>query len=136
MAANQPTEFVKNIQKWVAIDTQLHEIHEKTKKLREARKEVAEIIHKHVEENNMQKTVINISDGELKFCEKKEYHALTLTYIEQCLNHYLKNDLKNDLQNNTQQVANIMQCIKSNRPIKTVKDISRNYKKINETKEK
>jgi hypothetical protein len=82
----------------------------------------------------MQKTVINISDGELKFCEKKEYHALTLSYIEQCLNQYIKNDLQNELHNNSKQVANIMQYIKSNRPIKTVKDISRNYKKINENK--
>uniref|UniRef100_A0A6C0HZB2 Uncharacterized protein n=1 Tax=viral metagenome TaxID=1070528 RepID=A0A6C0HZB2_9ZZZZ len=116
----ESTEFVKNIQKWVAIDTQLHELNEKMKKFREMRKEVACIIHKHVEENQMQKTVININDGDLRFVDKKEYQSLTLGYIEQCLNTCLQNDLR--------QVANIMQEIRQKRGIKIVKDISRNYK--------
>jgi septum formation topological specificity factor MinE len=112
-------EFITNIQKWVAIDTQLHEIHEKTKTLREMKKELTVVIHQHVEENNMQKTVININDGELRFCEKKEYQGLTLGYIEKCLQNTLRD---------SHQIATIMQNIKSNRNIKTVKDISRNFK--------
>jgi broad specificity polyphosphatase/5'/3'-nucleotidase SurE len=118
------SEFVKNIQKWVAIDTQLRELNEKTKKFREMRKEVADTIHKHVEENQMQKTVININDGDLRFVDKKEYQSLTLGYIEQCLNKCLQNDLR--------QVAIIMQEIRGNRGIKVVKDISRNYKEKTE----
>lgn len=118
------TEFVKNVQKWVAIDTQLHDFYEKIKKLRELKKEVADIIHTHVDENHMQKMVIHISDGELKFCEKKEYHTLTLNFIEKCLNECLHQD--------KEQVANIMNYIKSNRSVKTVKEISRNYTKTKE----
>jgi uncharacterized protein YabN with tetrapyrrole methylase and pyrophosphatase domain len=120
MSESSSTDFVKNIQKWVAIDTQLRELSEKTKKYREMRKEVADTIHKHVEENQMQKTVININDGHLRFVDKKEYQSLTLGYIEQCLNKCLQNDLR--------QVANIMQEIRGNRGIKVVRDISRNYK--------
>ena len=67
MSGGSNTEFVKNVQKWVAIDTQLHELQEKMKQLREMKKEVATTIHKHVEENHMEKTVIHISDGELRF---------------------------------------------------------------------
>ena len=57
MSESSSTDFVKNIQKWVAIDTQLRELSEKTKKYREMRKEVADTIHKHVEENKMQKII-------------------------------------------------------------------------------
>jgi hypothetical protein len=113
-------EFVKNIQKWVAIDTQLRELNEKTKKYREMKKETADSIYKHVDANNMHKTVININDGDLRFHDRKEYQGLTLSYIEQCL--------EKCLQDQPQQIGKIMQEIRQNRAIKIVKDISRNYK--------
>jgi hypothetical protein len=114
-------EFVKNIQKWVAIDTQLRELNEKIKKFREMKKEVSDSIYNHVDANNLHKTVININDGELRFHDKKEYQGLTFGYIEQCL--------EKCLQNKPQEIATIMQEIRQNRAIKTVKDISRNYNK-------
>jgi len=117
-------DFVKNIQKWVAIDTQLHEFNEKTKKLRELKKEITTSIHSHVSENHMEKTVINITDGELRFCEKKEYGGLTLGYIEKCLQESL---IRHDIATE-QNVANIMARIRQQRGVKVVKDITRNYK--------
>jgi len=120
-------DFVKNIQKWVAIDTQLHELNEKTKKLREMKKEINASIHSHVSENHMEKTVINITDGELRFCEKKEYGALTLGYIEKCLQDSL---IHRDIATE-QNIANIMARIRQQRGIKVVKDITRNYKEKN-----
>jgi len=120
-------EFVKNIQKWVAIDTQLHELNEKMKKLREMKKEINASIHSHVSENHMEKTIINISDGELRFCEKKEYSALTLGYIEKCLQDSLnRHDIETE-----QNVANIMARIRQQRAIKVVKDIARTRNSIN-----
>jgi len=119
-------EFVKNIQKWVAVDTQLHELNEKIKKLRELKKGITTSITRHVSENRMEKTVINISDGELRFCDKKEYSGLTLAYIEKCLqDSMVHHDIAGE-----QQIANIMARIRQNRGIKVVKDIARNYKII------
>ena len=120
-------EFVKNIQKWVAIDTQLHELNEKTKKLREMKKEINASIHSHVSENHMEKTIINISDGELRFCEKKEYGTLTLGYIEKCLHDSL---IRHDIATE-QNIANIMARIRQQRGIKVVKDITRTRNSIN-----
>jgi septum formation topological specificity factor MinE len=120
-------EFVKNIQKWVAIDTQLHDIHNKTKILRETRKELSDVIHRYVENNRMENTIININDGELRFCDKKEYHGLTFAYIEQCLNEYfLQKYPASSFQTN---VPDIMQYIRMKRSVKTVKDIHRSYSK-------
>ena len=120
-------DFVKNIQKWVAIDTQLHELNEKTKKLREMKKEINASIHSHVSENHMEKTIINISDGELRFCEKKEYGTLTLGYIEKCLQDSL---IRHDIATE-QNIANIMARIRQQRGIKVVKDITRTRNSIN-----
>jgi hypothetical protein len=120
-------EFVKNIQKWVAIDTNIRDIQEKTKTLRETRKELSDIIHCYVENNRMEKTIININDGELRFYEKKEYHALTFAYIEQCLNEYFLQ--KYHASSFQPSVPDIMRYIKMKRSVKTVKDIHRSYSK-------
>ena len=117
-------EFVTNIQKWVAIDTELRNIHEKIKKLREVKKEVSDIIHRYVENTKMEKTVINISDGELRFCDKKEYSSLTFSYMEQCLNEYFLQKYPSFQIN----VDDIIQYVKSKRIVKTVKDIQRTQK--------
>jgi len=122
MTTVAPTDdFVKNIQKWVAIDTQLRDIHEKTKKLREARKEVSDIIHRQVETRKMEKMIINISDGELRFCEKKEYNSLTFAYMEQCLNEYFLQKYPSFQIH----VDDIIQYVKTKRTVKIVKDIHR-----------
>ena len=68
----------------------------------------------------MTNTKIEISDGELKMYEKKEYPPLTFTYVEESLAKILSDK---------SQVDYIIQYLKSNREIKSSVDIRRTYKK-------
>ena len=77
--------FVKNIQSWVFLDTQLKQINEKTKKMREKKHELLNQINGYVNENDLKNAKIEISDGELKFGEKKEYSQLTFNYLQESL---------------------------------------------------
>ena len=68
----------------------------------------------------MTNTKIEISDGELKMYEKKEYSPLTFSYVEESLAKILADK---------SQVDYIIQYLKSNREIKSSPDIRRTYKK-------
>jgi hypothetical protein len=64
----------------------------------------------------MTHTKIEISDGELKMYEKKEYSPLTFTYIEESLAKILTDK---------SQVDYIIQFLKQNREVKSSVDIRR-----------
>jgi len=116
VAIEPKKQFVENIQKWVILDKQLKLIHEKTKEIRENRNKLTNDICDYIQNKNMTHTKIEISDGELKMYEKKEYSPLTFTYIEESLAKILTDK---------SQVEYIIQFLKQNREIKSSVDIRR-----------
>jgi Family of unknown function (DUF5760) len=112
--------FVENIQKWVLLDKQLKLIHEKTKEIRENKNKLTNDICDYIQNKNMTNTKIEISDGELKMYEKKDYSPLTFTYIEESLAKILTDK---------SQVDYIIDFLKKNREIKSSIDIRRTYHK-------
>jgi hypothetical protein len=120
IVVNPKQDFVENVQKWVILDKQLKIIHEKTKDIRETKQQLTEEICTYINDKNMTNTKIEISDGELKMYEKKDYSPLTFTYVEESLAKILSDK---------SQVEYIIQYLKSNREIKSSLDIRRTYKK-------
>jgi exopolysaccharide biosynthesis protein len=116
---SQRSKFIENIQKWVMIDSQIKLINEKVKKARETKYQVLEEINTYVSENKIENTKIEISDGELRFYEKKEYQPITFGYVEDSLGKIISDK---------KQVDFIMNYLKENREITVSKDIRRNYK--------
>jgi hypothetical protein len=111
-------ELIENIKRWVIIDSQLKIINEKTKRLRNMKHELTDQICTYKTKNNIDNTV-RISDGELKFYEKKEYNPLTFGYIEKCLANIIPDKTHVDY---------IISYIKENRETSTSTDIRRIYK--------
>jgi hypothetical protein len=68
---------------------------------------------------NYENTKIEISDGELRFYEKKEYQPITFGYLEDSLGKVISDK---------KQVDFIVNYLRENREIKISKDIRRNYK--------
>lgn len=113
-------DFVENIKTWVLIDTKLKMVNEKIREMRDKKSYLLNQINEYVYENNMKETKIEITDGELLFCERKEYAPLTYKYLEECLQNVISDE---------SHVDHIMNYIKSNRKIKLVNDIKRNFSK-------
>lgn len=114
LVKSQQSQLVENVKKWVVLDSQLKLINEKTKTLRNIKHDVSEQICKYMEERNQ--TKINISDGELRVYEKKEYSPITFGYIEEKLSEIISDKEKVDY---------IIQYLKENRDIKITSDIRR-----------
>jgi spore germination protein YaaH len=107
--------LIENVRNWVVLDQQLHNIHEKTKELRELKTKATANICDYMKSNNIT-TNIGISNGELRVYDKKEYKPLTFTYVEKCLNEIIKD--KN-------QIEYIMKYLKENRELNITQDIKR-----------
>lgn len=107
--------LIENVRSWVILDQQLHNIHDKTKQLRELRTKVTSDICNYVKSNNIT-TNIAISNGELRIYDKKEYKPLTFTYVEKCLNEIVKDSNHREY---------IMKYLKDNRELNITQDIKR-----------
>jgi hypothetical protein len=116
---NTKAKFIENIQKWVVIDSQIKLINEKVKKARELKNQLLENITNYAAENNLEQTKIEISDGELRFYEKRDYQPITFKYIEESLGKLISDK---------KQVDYIMNYLRENREVSVSKDIRRNYK--------
>lgn len=106
----------QNIQSWVSIDNQIKLYNEKISELREKKCNLTEKIVEHASNNNLTKSVFQISDGKLKIAETKVPETLTFKYLEKSLNEIITNK---------EQVGKIIEYIKKNRETKVINEIKR-----------
>ena len=117
---NKRVEFQTDVQKWVALDSQLKLANDKIRQLRESKNQLTSKICTFIDTQNMRDTKLEISDGNLKVYDRKEYSPITFAYIETSLDKIIPNK---------EHVAYIIKYLKENREIKTVSDIRRNTTK-------
>jgi len=108
----------KTIQNWVELDNELKKLNERAKDIRTRKNDIEDKIITYVEDNNMSNSVVNITDGKIKFCETKQTSPLTLGFLEKCLSEVIANQ---------SQVKQIVDYIKSKRETKMVPEIKRYY---------
>jgi hypothetical protein len=120
LTINNKKELIENIQKWALVDSQLKKITEKSKEYRAVKSELANKICTYMQENNMQNTKIDTSNGNIKIFEKKDYSALTFGYVEECLGKIIPDK---------SHVEFIIKYLKDSREIKTQPDLRRTYNK-------
>ena len=113
-------QLINDVQHWVLADTQLKQLTEKTKQMREVKSAANANIMLYMKQTNYNGN-IKISDGELRIYEKKEYSPLTYSYIEKCLAKIIPDETN---------VEYIIQYLKENREVTTNQDIKRIPKKI------
>ena len=113
-------DFTEKIKTWVSIDNQITTLRDQMRELRSEKNDLKEEIYTYAEQNELDRSVIKISDGQLKFQQTKQSSPLTLKYIKQCLTNCIGNE---------SQVELILNYIKENRDFKTVYDIKRTFNK-------
>ena len=115
---NTSNNLDKSIQNWVELDNELKRLNEKAKDIRTRKNDIEDKLMTYAEDNNMNNSVVNISDGKIKFCETKQTSPLTLGFLEKCLSEVIANQ---------SQVKQIVDYIKSKRETKMVPEIKRYY---------
>jgi hypothetical protein len=118
-SATPPTLELK-IKRWVELDNLIKTTSEGVRDFRTEKSVINDEILEIIEEKQLGKATVNISDGKLRFVQTKTTAPLTLTYIEKCLSELITNG---------KQVEQIMAYIKKKRETKTIMEIKRVYDK-------
>lgn len=120
MTANHstPPTLETKIKRWVELDNKIKETSEEVRDIRTEKAVINDEILEIIEEKQLGKATVNISDGKLRFVASKHTAPLTLAYIEKCLSQLITNG---------KQVEQIMTYIKKNRETKTSMEIKRVY---------
>lgn len=113
-------QLINDVQRWVLADTQLKQLNDKVKQVRELKATANTNIMTYMKQTNYNGN-IKISDGELRIYEKKEYSPLTYSYIEKCLAKIIPDE---------NHVEYIIQYLKENREVTINQDIKRIPKKL------
>lgn len=111
-------DFAENVKHWVASDNRLKKLQEEVKHEREKRNEFGQTILHQVKDNNLEHSIIQITDGNLKFQNKRITSSLNFRFLENCLNDCIGNE---------EQVKQIVKYVKSKREVIEVADIKRSY---------
>lgn len=119
-ASSTPPTLELKIKRWVELDNQIKSTAEEVRDIRTEKAVINDEILEIIEEKQLGKATVNISDGKLRFVTSKHTAPLTLTYIEKCLSELITNG---------KQVEQIMTYIKKNRETKSVMEIKRVYDK-------
>lgn len=119
-ASSTPPTLELKIKRWVELDNQIKATSEGVRDIRTEKAVINDEILEIIEEKQLGKATVNISDGKLRFVQTKTTAPLTLTYIEKCLSELITNG---------KQVEQIMAYIKKKRDTKTIMEIKRVYDK-------
>jgi hypothetical protein len=102
----------------VELDNRIKASSDEVRDIRTEKSVINDEILEIIEEKNLEKATVNISDGKLRFVTTKHTAPLTLGYVEKCLSELITNG---------KQVEQIMTYIKSHRETKTTMEIKRVY---------
>jgi hypothetical protein len=108
--------FESNIQKWVAIDNQIKVHNDKIKQLRDEKNALGAAARQQAESNGYKDSVIQITDGRLRFVETRVTDPLSFRYIDEALANIIPNPESRE---------KIIACLKENRGSKVVHELKR-----------
>jgi hypothetical protein len=108
--------FESNIQKWVMIDNQIKVHTDKIKQLRDEKNAIGATALQQAKSNGHKDSVIQITDGRLRFTDTRVTEPLSFRYIEEALANIIPNPESRE---------KIITCLKENRGSKLVPEIKR-----------
>lgn len=108
--------FESNIQKWVMLDNQIKVHNDKIKQLREEKNAIGIAARQQAEGNGHKDSVIQITDGRLRFTDTRVAEPLSFRYIDEALTKIIPNSESRD---------KIITCLKENRGSKVVPELKR-----------
>jgi hypothetical protein len=110
--------FESNIQKWVAIDNQIKVHNDKIKQLRDEKNALGAAAREQAESNGYKDSVIQITDGRLRFVETRVADPLSFRYIDEAIANIIPNPDSRE---------KIIACLKEHRGSKVVLELKRYY---------
>jgi len=108
-------EFVEKLKKWVVLDRHTKSLQEKLREIRDQKNDLADSLQEYMDTNHIRKP-IELSDGNIRIVERKEYTPLSFSFVEECLD---------ELISNKEHVDTILDHLRDKREVRVVREIKR-----------
>ena len=95
-SCNTQQQFVQCVQNYVQCDSQILFHSTKQKELREQKEPLQREICNYMEKNNIEDTLIKITDGSLKYKKNVSKEPITLTKLKECCDAFFNNKQMSD----------------------------------------
>ena len=118
MSADEKTQFIDNVKKWVALEKHLKLVNEQAKHIRAQKADLGDKICDYMNARSISHKPIELSDGAIVIGEKREYTPLSFSYIEDCLEALIEDKSHVDA---------IMDYIHEHRDVRVVSELKRTY---------
>lgn len=115
-AQKEKPKFEDYVKKYVEVDNEIEVLQNKLKIMKDWKRKLNGVIVKHMEDQDLVEHTLEVSDGTLRYHEKKEYSSVSFTYIEKCLHEMI---------HEPEQVKYVIQYLKDKREIKYVPELRR-----------
>lgn len=109
-------KFEDYVKKYIEVDDEIESLQNKLKTMRDWKRKLNGVIVKHMEDQDLVEHTLEVSDGTLRYNERKEYCSMSFTYIEKSLHQLIPDP---------EQVKYVIQFLKDNREVKTVAELKR-----------
>lgn len=109
-------KFEDYVKKYIEVDDEIESLQIKLKTMRDWKRKLNGVIVKHMEDQDLVEHTLEVSDGTLRYNERKEYGSMSFTYIEKSLHQLIPDP---------EQVKYVIQFLKDNREVKTVAELKR-----------
>lgn len=116
----EKTEFIEHVKRWAVLEKQLKTINEKMKEMRAQKSELADYICQYIEKHPIANNSIQLTDGQIRMSERKEYAPLSFSYIEECLETLIPEK---------EHVDAILDYLHEHRDIRIINELKRTYNK-------
>lgn len=114
-------QYVEKMKEWIEMDNVYAALRQQMNELNDKKKELEDDILKYIEENNLEKVVVTVSDGTLKFPKRSQQQAISLKFLKTNLAKY--NDEKESIN-----VEEVFKFLISNLETKTKLSIKRDVR--------
>ena len=73
--------YVDKMKEWIELDNVYGSLRQQLNDLADKKKELEDDILKYVEDNNLEKVVVTVSDGTLKFPKRSTQQSISLKFL-------------------------------------------------------
>ena len=119
--SNLPPQFIELMKKWIQLDSQIQQMNNQIKMLRQQRDNIQEKVIPYMQRNNLDKTAIRFNTHKVYIGNENTYTNLSYRFIEQKLMELFQDKNHVDkichyLKNNREKQSNIILKHSINKP--------------------
>jgi predicted site-specific integrase-resolvase len=115
-------QYIEKMKEWIDLDNVYTSLRKQLNELTEKKKDIEDDILEYIEDNNLEKVVVSVCDGTLKFPKRTVQQSLSMKVLKQVIGKY------NEEKSQNIEIEELVKFISTNLETKTKLSIKRDVR--------